>query len=48
MKPLHELLAQNATALPVTLTKWKYRAIFRVDDVQVGAWSAVIEIAVGG
>ena len=38
----------DTAALPATLTKWKYRAIFRVDDVQVGAWSAVIEIAVGG
>ena len=34
--------------LPAVLTKWKYRAIYRVGDAQVGLWSATVEIAVGG
>ncbi len=39
----------NDTApFPATLTRWKYRAIFRVDDAQVGIWSQVVEVAVGG
>lgn len=33
---------------PATLTEWKYRAIYRVDDEQVGQWSAEVSIAVGG
>lgn len=33
---------------PATLTKWKYRAIYRVEDAQVGLWSAVVEVVVGG
>ncbi len=33
---------------PATLTQWKYRAIYRVDDAQVGQWSPVVTIAVGG
>jgi hypothetical protein len=28
--------------------KWKYRAIFRVGDHQVGQWSNEISITVGG
>jgi len=35
-------------AQPAAVTTWKYRAIFRVDDAQVGQWSAVVSIAVGG
>jgi alpha-D-ribose 1-methylphosphonate 5-triphosphate synthase subunit PhnI len=33
---------------PATLTTWKYRAIYRVGDAQVGVWSAEMGIAVGG
>ena len=33
---------------PATLTMWKYRAIYRVDDEQVGQWSPVVSIAMGG
>jgi hypothetical protein len=38
----------DTTPFPATLTRWKYRAIFRVDDAQVGVWSQVVEVAVGG
>jgi len=34
--------------LPSTPTKWKYRAIFRVGDQQVGQWSNDVSITVGG
>jgi hypothetical protein len=33
--------------LPATPTKWKYRAIYRVGDAQVGVWSNTVEITVG-
>ena len=33
---------------PATPTKWKYRAIYRVADAQVGVWSNTVEITVGG
>ena len=33
---------------PATPAKWKYRAIFRKGDEQVGIWSDVKEIIVGG
>jgi hypothetical protein len=35
-------------AFPATLTTWKYRAIYRVGDAQVGVWSAEVSVAVGG
>lgn len=38
----------DSTPFPATLTQWKYRSIFRVDDEQVGLWSPVESIAVGG
>jgi len=38
----------DTTPLPATVTRWKYRAIFRVDDQQVGQWSAELSVAVGG
>ena len=38
----------DTTPFPATLTRWKYRAIFYVDDAQVGVWSQVVEVAVGG
>lgn len=34
--------------LPVALTKWKYRAIYRVGDNRVGLWSNEASITVGG
>ncbi len=37
----------DATPFPATLTKWKYRAIFRLDDAQVGQWSADAIVSVG-
>ena len=33
--------------LPATPAKWKYRAIYRVGDAQVGVWSNTVEITVG-
>ena len=38
----------DTTPLPAALTKWKYRAIYRVDDHQVGQWSAEASVSVGG
>lgn len=38
----------DTTAHPATLTKWKYRAIYRVGDHQVGLWSAEVSVTVGG
>jgi hypothetical protein len=35
-------------AFPATLTTWKYRAIYRVGDAQVGVWSAEVSVTVGG
>jgi hypothetical protein len=32
---------------PSALAQWKYRAIYRVDDVQVGQWSPVVTLNVG-
>jgi len=33
---------------PATLTKWKYKGIYRVNDQQVGLWSNEVSITVGG
>ena len=33
---------------PTTLTRWKYRAIYHLDDAQVGQWSAEVSVTVGG
>jgi hypothetical protein len=33
---------------PATPTKWTYRAIYRVDDTNVGLWSKPVTITVGG
>ena len=33
---------------PTTLTKWTYKAIYRVGDHQVGQWSAEASVTVGG
>ena len=27
---------------------WKYKAIYRLRDAQVGQWSGVVSVAVGG
>ncbi|MEQ1862596.1 MAG: hypothetical protein ABMA13_21965 [Chthoniobacteraceae bacterium] len=37
----------DTEALPATTTKWKYRAIYLVDDQQVGEWSQTAEATVG-
>jgi hypothetical protein len=33
---------------PATPPKWTYKAIYRVDDAQVGLWSNPVTITVGG
>jgi hypothetical protein len=33
---------------PATPTKWTYRAIYRVNDTNVGLWSKTVSITVGG
>ena len=33
---------------PAMLTKWKYKAIYRVGDQQVALWSPEVSITVGG
>lgn len=33
---------------PAALTRWKYRAIYHVNDAQVGLWSAEASVTVGG
>jgi hypothetical protein len=33
---------------PSAKTAWTYRAIYRVDDAQVGRWSQTVSVAVGG
>ena len=38
----------DTQAFPTAVTHWKYRAIYRVDDAQVGLWSETISVAVGG
>jgi hypothetical protein len=38
----------DSTALPASPTKWKYRAIWILDDTPVGLWSAEVSITVGG
>ena len=35
------------TPFPATATQWKYRAIYRVNDMQVGLWSATVSVMVG-
>jgi len=38
----------DTAVLPATAATWKYKAIYRLADEQVGQWSAVVSIAVGG
>jgi hypothetical protein len=49
------LLAQDSTPgytdttpHPASPAKWRYKAIYRVDDSQVGLWSAEVSVTVGG
>jgi len=37
----------DTTPAPTSFTQWKYRAIFRLDDAQVGQWSAEVSVSVG-
>jgi hypothetical protein len=37
----------DTAALPATPTRWRYRAIYCVDDSPVGQWSDVVEITAG-
>lgn len=37
----------DSTPHPATPAKWKYRAIYRVDDAQVGLWSDEVSVTVG-
>lgn len=37
----------DTTPLPATPTRWKYRAIWRVDDAPVGLWSEEMSLNVG-
>jgi len=41
---------QDNTALPAsgTAAVWKYRAIYRIHDLQVGQWSQILEVGVKG
>ena len=41
-------LATVQPVLTATLTRWKYRAIYHLDDAQVGQWSAEVSVTVGG
>jgi len=38
----------DTEAIPVTPTKWQYRAIYRVGDQRSGQWSAESSMIVGG
>jgi hypothetical protein len=38
----------DTQVFPATPTKWTYKAIYRVGDVQVGLWSLPVSIVVGG
>jgi hypothetical protein len=41
---------EDSTPLPLlgTVVLWKYRAIYRIRDTQVGQWSKVLEVSVKG
>ena len=50
MKPHVQWFALIAFALalsPASAALWKYKAIYRLRDEQVGNWSDVISVAVG-
>jgi hypothetical protein len=38
----------DTTPFPAALTRWKYRAIYHMDDAPVGQWSAEVSVIVGG
>lgn len=38
----------DTTPHPANPTRWKYRAIYRVDDARVGLWSEEVSVIVGG
>ena len=38
----------DTTPLPASPVNWKYKAIYRMKDEQIGNWSDVVTIAVGG
>jgi hypothetical protein len=38
----------DTTPFPATPAKWTYKAIYRVGDAQVGLWSKLVSIIVGG
>lgn len=38
----------DTQAFPTAKTIWSYRAIYRVDDRQVGVWSMTVNVTVGG
>ena len=39
---------EDTAPFPATPTKWSYKAIYRVDDHQVGQWSGEVSVVVGG
>ena len=38
----------DPTPLPASPARWKYKAIYRLKDTQIGDWSDVVSVAVGG
>lgn len=38
----------DTAPFPAVLTRWKYKAIYHVDDAPVGLWSAEVSVTVGG
>lgn len=38
----------DSAPAPATLTRWKYRAIYRVDDAPIGGWSPEASVNLGG
>ena len=36
----------DTTPFPAAPAKWTYRAIYHVDDAQVGQWSAPVSVTV--
>ncbi len=38
----------DTAPIPATPVKWTYRAIYRVNDAQVGVWSKLVSLIVGG
>ena len=38
----------DSTPFPATSTAWKYRAIYQVSNAQVGQWSPIASVVVGG